>query len=506
MNPLNLSVTSNPSPMAHPASDASLKVTQQDASLQTTQDLTNLDQIHPDFPDSNTKEGNTLRCLEKALTEAHPSKTGEEALQDMSTRVTAVRGKFLKDGPRADSPIVADTHKDSEGREYFKFLITWEMDVNMPDGSKTTISKTQWVITGVEFPAERNLDDIHLAKHCALLAIKCHRGIHKAAFCPQSKDYSKVQNCLDYIRNQDLVGYSGYIEKGSMAFHTNPPNPKFDPGPSTIHQGQQALRSVVKLKDATGRKVKITMDASKTAQKVNNEGVKWMKTTPNDPQATPTFQKRYDQAAKMSIRNPGLAAFMKIQNAKPGELQAAIDSTIVKGDNRGYTKAGKVLELYRATKSEHKNLQSDFDLKEKQLRASVMGKYAESFNGVTGMLKMLGVTIARVFAEDKVMGMIIDNLVKDGLDKTFQDNLESSLDELSKLRSDIIESDKSLAILKYNLTIEGIHANPYASEEDKKFPLAVAKLELDHKQTALEKRPSPKLDKKIGLYDPLKPS
>lgn len=457
-----------------------------------------------DFPDNDSPTGNTLQCLENTLVDIYvdqfaepgfdPSKPSDQtkAVEFMQTRITKLRGKPLKHGDRADSPIIADVHtltvqtkrleskseanqrvKQMEARgetvnledhkqqqiptgdprttEVYKFHTTWEIDYTDKDGNPQTIKKTQWIITGVEIPQDLgDTDTFEQTKHMALLALKAHRHIHKAAIDPGHNDYEKVKECIQDLKCHDIVGYSGMISENRMQFIAVPISTgeeEMNPAPQTIDARQHVQTTTVNLKNSRGKKVKLHIDHSYTARKLDEQGKKWLKAMPTVGIST-HGQKLYNQAQEMDIRipTPGhrLARHENLLGAQsvkdvfealgldtaPGEDLTLAQSSSARVQDRDLV--NKISDARSASKEKLNDVQDNFDRENKQLKALVLAKSS------TGFLDSINPFRSRSNAMEKLRSSNSD----------FLPEILTRIDNLKQLQNELNNADETHKNLK----------------------------------------------------------
>lgn len=443
------------------------------------------DQVETHFPNSDLPEGNTLRCLEQALLdEAGQGRlTGssrEEALVNLKQGVTGIRGKLLKESGRADSSVVADTHTDpATGKKYYKFLTTWEIDVTI-DGEQKTIKKSQWTVTGVEQPQDfSDPEQIRLQQHRAILAVKCHRHLHKAALNPQHKDYTYVKDCIDDLRQTNLVGKQGYTDQNRMMFSnwqldlTAKGDDRSHQLEDSINQKEAASSLGIRLYNRSGKKVHIYIDQSQEGRKINEAGNKYLKKglDPEQPDHdyTPLAFKRKEQGDLMVTRgNAEFSKFMKVLHAKPEELEALMEADRFEGKNaRGMTFEEVKAERLTARRAQAKIYKRNAKLSGQKFQMTLMQTYVEKAGAGIGLMLRKGLTSDTSFTKH-----LLEQLEKENLSDEERKRIQNALNEYRDANHVLRDCQHGNTLADHDMSAESVEQNPYLSQEMKEVAQA----------------------------------
>lgn len=457
-------------------------------------------EITTHFPDSDHADGNTLRCLEQALLDetGQGNLTGaarDEALTNIKQGITGIRGSLLKENNRADSSIVADTHTDpTTGEKYYKFLTTWEIDVNI-DGEPKTIRKSQWTVTGVKQLRDySDPEQIRLQQHRAILAVKCHRHLHKAALNPQHRDYTYVRDCIDDLRRTNIVGKEGYTDQNRMMFSgqtlhlTAKGDDRSMQLEESITQKEAAASLGIRLFNSSGKKVHIYIDQSQEGRKINEAGNKYLKKGLDmenpDQSFTPLANKRKEQGDLMITRgNKEFSTFMKALHATPDEMDTLLEGSRFEGTNeRGLTFEQVKSELFTARKSQEKIYKRNAKFAGKKLVNTLLQTYTEKLEkkemgGLEQFGKQIMILARHLFTSEKSFTKYLaKKLQKDELSEKDRERIEDAVKELRKDNNTLRASEQSNARLKKDSLIAGVNSNRHLSQELK--DLAKAHIEL----------------------------
>lgn len=429
-----------------------------------------------DFPDSDAPNGLTMICLENALIDRYaqyaqekgisfdPNNAGdrEHALKIMKQGIHNIHGHLLKQGETADSPIIAETYKkketvwrhESQGalqariqekkargeavtfeeklgftqknkqeeieKTYYKFHMTWEINLVLPDGSKDTLSKTQWVKTGISLPKPVIHPGITAqTQHAALLAVKAHRHVHKAAFNPRHPQYNIVKEKIEYLKCHDIISAEN-INSGNMQ--------SANQRSFGLSETEPAHYTKIRLGDQ-----KLHILHHQEGRKLNDTFTKWEKTTPpsqKNPQQGVTTQgyKLYTQAASMILRDPEIQALDKEDDLPFNELTQRYktpplsSSSILESSNSsssisplGDPQDRPALSLLDRIKRDEELLdimKDKFDTEESQLRAGLLEMASKGMaeQGFTGQLAAFGINAAALFAEGEIVKKLSEQI------------------------------------------------------------------------------------------------
>ena len=439
------------------------------------------DRIVTDFPDSNDPNGNTMKCLEQALLDevGQGNLTGRErevALTNLRVGVTKVRSKILKEGPRADDSVVADTYQDPRtGKKYYKFLITWEIDVTI-NGEPKTIRKSQWTITGVEQPTSfKDPSLVRYSHHFALLSLKCHRHIHKAGLNPAHADYKHVRDCVDDLRSTNIVGQS-WSER--LAFTTHLLATEYDGDDrswaleDTIGLSETANALGVTLKSKSGKSVNIYIDTANQGRKVDETGQKYLKKAFNHENPDQSYvtlgQKLKKQSNLMAIRgNPDIDNYLDVIQAKPENVEEVLESIRFEGVNdRGMTFYQVKDELLSARKAQSKIHQRNAKLSGMKFQNAVMQIYAPKLG--ESKIAAFKLMLSQVFkSEYKFNKSILKEMQGETLAAGEKRRLQEALEELESVTNDLKASQQSVKLQNLDSRIEHIMESPLFSEDQK---------------------------------------
>ncbi len=435
------------------------------------------------FPNTEHPDGNTLRCLEQALLDeaGQGNLTGaarEEALTNLKQGVTGIRGKLLKEGSRADSPIVADTHVDQDtGEKYYKFLMTWEIDVTI-NGEQKTIRKSQWTITGVKQPTDYSDPNmIRLQQHRAILAVKCHRHLHKAALNPQHKDYTYVRDCVDHLRMVNLVGIPSLNGPERTMMFSSWQLHLQSKGDDRSHQLEESIGEKeaaaslgIRLYNKEGKRVHIYIDQSQEGRKVDETGQKYLKEAIDmenpDQSLTPLAYKRKEQGDLMITRgNQDFVKFMKVLHAKPDEVEALMEADRFQGTNsRGMTFDEVKSERMQARRMQEKIHKRNAKFSGKKMDATLMQLYAarmgdDKSKAVKFMLRK-GFTSKASFRKH-----MIKELQGENLSREERQRLNDAIKELDNATTALRDCQQGNVIASHDLSKDSLDQNPYLTDD-----------------------------------------
>lgn len=422
------------------------------------------DKIQTDFPDSNTEDGNTMKCLEQALlNEAGKGHlTGnkrEEALTNLKQGVTKISGKLLKEGNRADSSIVADTYEDpTTNKKYYKFLMTWEINVTI-NGEEKTIRKSQWTITGVEQPTNfSNPKYVRQNHHFALLAVKCHRHILKAGLNPRHKDYTYVRDCIDDVRDSNLLAPNSWGQR--LSFTTDLLATEYEGDDrsyklkQTIGFNQATNALGITLNRPDGKKLNIYIDSTHQGRKIDKTGRKYLKKAldleKQDQDGYTTLgQKHLRQGQLMAIRgNKEIDNYLDIIQAKPDEVVEKLASMRFEGVNeRGRTFLQVKGELLSARKEQAKIHKRNAALEGKKFNATLIQIYAPKLEN--DKIKTLKFMLMQLFyKEAKVSKSLLKDLQGEKLNYNDSRKLKEAKKDLSRANNNLRDSQAAVKVLK----------------------------------------------------------
>lgn len=360
-----------------------------------TSKLSDPSQTQTDFPPSNARDGNSMVCLEQALLEAvGQGELGgiarDQKLAELRNQGIEIKGSLLKAGGDFNSPIVTDTYTDSEGNRFYKFHVTWELKIKQSEGSDITITKRQWIITGV--PQIDRLDDtssVLFQHHQALLAVKCHIFIQKNGFDKTQKQHDRILRCINDVRRTNLVGVQGFLKENRLTFTTDilDVNCKKDPDcsyqlDSIISKKQPATALCIALRNASDKKVCVYIDQIFTGRKLNDNGTKYDK-VPYDPdhptpRTIPLCVKRQRDAHGMIVRgNKDLSDHIRVLHAGPDELDELLSQSFEGRNARGMTFAEVTKERYKARLASLENAQENVEQAFEQLKSMIKSLYGK---------------------------------------------------------------------------------------------------------------------------------
>lgn len=414
-------VTFQPDATSPPPPEQGPKVTFQEAPKTNEAAFLKPSEIVTDFPDND--EGNTLVYLENTLIDRYaqyakekgidfnPDNAGDRthALEEMKKGMIHVRGKLLKKGERADSPIVLDTYevKDDDVPDietaaevkartanqsrfkrwfaqpelvyrkmdvtYFKFHMTWEMELELPDGTKETLRKSQWIKTLNPLPDSfDNPREVEYSKHKALLYIKSFRHVHKAALSPKHKHYEKVKTCVEQLR------ISSFILAIPEGVPGRDPASGFDmlmTGRNVLKYGEMAYQTDIGIWNGKKR-IHLTLSHLDTMRKLDDTFTKWQKTSQGEEGAVPQGYKIFTQAQDMVVRDARFNRVEKIDRMSPEEMLKAIEEM---GQQDPIHFNFQV--FINRTKELFDRVKRNFDQFEKQLRASMIQSFSQGIIG-----------------------------------------------------------------------------------------------------------------------------
>lgn len=437
--------------------------------------LTPPDQIVTDLPDSNTAEGNTMQCLEQALLEeaGQGHLTGREresALNDLKQGVTKISGKLLKEGDRADSGVVADTYRDPEtGKKYYKFLVTWEINVTI-DGQEKTIRKSQWTVTGVEQPTNFSKPKyVRNQHHNALLALKCHRHLHKAGMNPQHRDYTYVRDCINDVRDNNLLAPGTWNERFAFTSHLLDTAPKGDDRDWSLKDSvgfDQATNALgITLKNRQGRKVNLYIDTTHQTRKVDETGRKYIKDATDLesqlPEGTTLLgQKHLKQAHLMAVRgNPEIDNYLDIIQAKPEDVEDLLDGMAFEGKNeRGMTFSEVKSELLSARKEQARIHKRNAKFAGVKFQGTLMQIYGPKLGD--SKLKAAKFMLKQFFYSDKKMTKsMLKSLQNETLTAAEKSRLRAARNELASANDNLRESQAVVKALEHNIEVDQVYAD-----------------------------------------------
>lgn len=368
------------------------------------------DQINTDLPDSNSDEGNSMKCLQKMLLEAAgldhlKGKARMEAFEALRENVLNVKGKYLKDGTLANSPPVADVHHDPlTGKNFFKYLVTWEIETTI-NGNPVTLKKTQWIVTGVEIPERFDEPKFIRQKfHFAFLALKLHITTHKAATNPNEDNYKHVRRCVNDLMKTNLCGYEGYRKEHRLGF-TNEEYAsgvsKFRPS-STVGPDRAATTLAVTLFDDTGKKMVLFQNQTNIASKLRADNRKYDKepVNKNDNRQILLGSKRLSRALDTKLRYPEFVKHQEIMESDPDTILELINSSRIEGKNlRGLEPHQRAGELYNSILSQHSTMERNATHEQNRLFGetiqlglshgnSAIGNYFKGLGYTTGIINI----------------------------------------------------------------------------------------------------------------------
>lgn len=453
------------------------------------------DQIVTDFPDSNLDDGNTMKCLEQALLDAGGQghlrgAERESALLNLKGGVTKVSGHLLKDGTRADSPVIADTYQDpATGKKYYKFLQTWEINVTI-NGENKTIRKTQWTVTGVEQPTNfSNPKYVRYQHHFALLAVKCHRHIHKAGLNPQHKEYTYVRDCINDVRNNNLLAPNQWGER--LAFTTEMLTEHHVDDRSysledTIGYNHSTRSLGITLKNSKGKTTNIYIDTLKQGRKVDETGQKYIKKgmdLENPDQSFMTLgQKLRKQSFGMAIRgNQDIDNYLDVLQAKAEDVENVLESMRFEGVNdRGMTFSEVKDEMLSARKEQAKihkrnakfsGMKFQAAISGMKFQAAIMEIYGPKIGDSKAKALKLGLK-QMLYSEHKFTKSVLKELQGEALTDSERRRLQEAVNDLKKANNILDDSQRSV-------NIQGIDAQAEFIAEAQPFPAEYNEMALD---------------------------
>lgn len=444
------------------------------------------DQIVTDFPDSNLDDGNTMKCLEQALLDAGGQghlrgAERESALLNLKGGVTKVSGHLLKDGTRADSPVIADTYQDpATGKKYYKFLQTWEINVTI-NGENKTIRKTQWTVTGVEQPTNfSNPKYVRYQHHFALLSVKCHRHIHKAGLNPQHKEYTYVRDCINDVRNNNLLAPNQWGER--LAFTTEMLTEHHVDDRSysledTIGYNHSTRSLGITLKNSEGKSTNIYIDTLKQGRKVDETGQKYIKKAmdlENPDQSFMTLgQKLRKQSFGMAIRgNQDIDNYLDVLQAKAEDVEDVLESMRFEGVNdRGMTFSEVKDEMLSARKEQAKIHKRNAKFSGMKFQGALMEIYGSKIGdskskGLKLFLKQM------TYSDNRLKKSLMKDLQGETLTNSERRRLQEAVDELKKANNILDDSQRSV-------NIQGLDAQAEFLAEAQPFPAEYNDMALD---------------------------
>lgn len=445
------------------------------------------DQIVTDFPDSNLDEGNTMKCLEQALLDEAGQghlrgSERESALLNLKGGVTKVSGKLLKNGSRVDSPVIADTYKDpATGKKYYKFLQTWEIKVTI-NGEEKTIRKTQWTVTGVEQSTKfNNPNAVRYQHHMALLSIKCHRHIHKAGLNPQHTNYTYVRDCINDVRNNNLLAPNQWGKR--LSFSTQVLATEYDGDDrsykleDTIDYTDPTNAMGITLKDRQGKSLNIYIDTAHQGRKVDETGQKYIKEAmdlENPDQSLMTLgQKLKKQSFGMAIRgNQDLDNYLDVLQAKAEDVENVLESMRFEGVNdRGMTFSEVKDEMLSARKEQAKIHKRNAKFSGMKFQGTLMEIYGPKIGDSKSKALKLGLK-NMFYSEHRFTKSVLKELQGEALTDSERRRLQEAVNDLKKANNILDDSQRSV-------NIQGLDAQAEFIDEAQPLPAEYNDMALD---------------------------
>lgn len=283
---------------------------------------------------SNEPDGNTMKLLENAVLEAF----GHDNVADLSLtdrknlmaeckgKIKHVRGRLTRQGDKADDSIVCKTYKDAEGKSYYSFDVTWEIEVELP-GGKTVLRRQQEVRTNIETPKNYgSIQEVEFGKYRAMLFMKTYRHVHKAALDPGHRDYERVKDSVDYLRSKNLTDVKFFNPSYNIVF----------PGKRQSYwdrlvgfqPNQRAWSSVVKLETDSGAANYLEIDLTHTSRKTDGvfTKVKGVWVEPHSREYIAGEKWKQTQAFNMYVDDPRFIALNAMDKMTPDQLSDKLDS------------------------------------------------------------------------------------------------------------------------------------------------------------------------------------